>query len=363
MSAVFWIRRKPPEPTPVFDAYWRFAAERQDIFRHRLLGKASTICDPILQRFRFTNAYRASDRTSQFLIRHVLYDADWSWRDSFLRVLLFKLFNRVETWELLATELGPISEATFDQDSMEGVLDRAIARGHHIYSAAYIIPPASTFGARRKHANHLRFVDRLLTERVDEQVGGCGSLREVYNTLLAQPSLGPFLAYQFTIDLNYGPHLAFSEADFVVPGPGARDGLAKCFASFGDLSAEDVIRWTADTQEAQFSARGIQFADLWGRPLQLVDCQNLYCEVGKYARVAHPEFAGIAGRVRIKQHYTPRKEKISAWYPPKWGLNERIRRWLDLASGRELAIDLSVRPRAPVRVVPPEKSAVQTSGK
>jgi 5-hmdU DNA kinase-like protein len=329
MSLAVWIRRKLPRPTTVFDTYWRFAAERQDIFRQRLLGNLWTTGDPILRRFRFTNAYRASDRTSQFLIRSVLYDANWSWRDSFLRSLLFKLFNRIETWELLAAHLGAISAAGFDVNTFEGVLDHAIARGESIYSAAYIIPPASSFGERRKHSNHLRFIARLLTERVDERVAGCRSLRDVYNTLLAQPSLGPFLAYQFAIDLNYGPHLAFSEGEFVVPGPGARDGLAKCFSSFGDLTPEDVIRWTVDTQEAQFAERGVQFDDLWGRPLQLIDCQNLYCEVSKYARVAHPEFLGVAGRVRIKQRFAPRTERLSAWYPPKWGLNAKIRRWLE----------------------------------
>jgi hypothetical protein len=327
-----------PKSTPVFDTYWRFAAQRQEIFRQRLLGEPWAPRDPILQRFRFTNAYRASDRTSQFLIRDVLYDAEWSWRDSFLRALLFKLFNRIETWQLLSRCLGPISEATFDVSSFEAVLDGAIGAGERIYSAAYIIPPASTFGARRKHANHLRFVARLLSERIDQRVISAKSLREVYTTLLAQPSLGPFLAYQFTIDLNYGPHLSFSEGEFVVPGPGARDGLAKCFSSFGDLTAEDVIRWTVDTQEAQFAQRGIQFDDLWGRPLQLIDCQNLFCEVSKYARVAHPEFVGIAGRVRIKQRFAPRTERLSAWYPPKWGLNTKIQTWLEPISTQDTTI-------------------------
>ena len=30
----------------------------------------------------------------------------------------------------------------------------------------------------------------------------------------------------------------------------------------------------------------VEFRDLWGRPLQLIGCQNLFCEVDKYARVA-----------------------------------------------------------------------------
>jgi hypothetical protein len=63
---------------------------------------------------------------------------------------------------------------------------------------------------------------------------------------------------------------------------------------------------------------------LWGRSLQLIDCQNLFCEVDKYARVYHPEIQGRSGRVRIKQHFRPTTTPIDYWYPPKWGLNERV---------------------------------------
>jgi len=59
----------------------------------------------------------------------------------------------------------------------------------------------------------------------------------------------------------------------------------------------------ADIQEEQFARLGLRFRSLWGRPLQLVDCQNLFCEVGKYARRAHSDVGGLAGRTRIKQKY------------------------------------------------------------
>jgi alpha-glutamyl/putrescinyl thymine pyrophosphorylase clade 1 len=328
LTAGIWARRRLPKATTVFDAYWRFAAERQRIFRRRLLGVDWTTNDPVLTRFRFTNAYRASDRTTQFLIERVIYDADRSWKDTFVRVILFKLFNRIETWQLLDGTGSRVCEATLDVARLQRTLDHAVAIGERIYSAAYIIPPASSFGAVRKHTNHLRLLKRMLRDSVDARVGAARSLRECYEILISQPSIGRFLGYQFAIDLNYSPHLNFSEDDFVMPGPGALDGLSKCFSDLGDFAPEDVIRWTADTQREQFEARGIAFDDLWGRPLQLVDCQNIYCEISKYARVAHPEFRGVAGRTRIKQQFVPRGDILTAWYPPKWGLNTRIRDWL-----------------------------------
>src|SRR5215472_18810309 len=90
------------KPTKVFDTYWRFAAERQAIFYRRLEGTpGSWTSDPILQNYRFTNVYRAADRVSQYLIREVQYGVKrpQAYQEVFFRTLLFKIFNRIETWE------------------------------------------------------------------------------------------------------------------------------------------------------------------------------------------------------------------------------------------------------------------------
>jgi NTP pyrophosphatase (non-canonical NTP hydrolase) len=78
----------------------------------------------------------------------------------------------------------------------------------------------------------------------------------------------------------------------------------------------------AERQEIEFARLGLNFQSLWGRRLQLIDCQNLFCEVGKYARVRHPDFGGVSGRTQIKQRFRPNSDPIDYWYPPKWGLNE-----------------------------------------
>lgn len=112
--------------------------------------------------------------------------------------------------------------------------------------------------------------------------------------------------------------------DFVVPGPGAKDGIRKCFADSAGLNEAELIRLMVDNQEREFERLGISFQSLWGRRLQLIDCQNLSCEVDKYARVAHPDVSGISGRTRIKQKFSPTGALVDPWYPPKWGINEKI---------------------------------------
>jgi hypothetical protein len=79
-----------------------------------------------------------------------------------------------------------------------------------------------------------------------------------------------------------------------------------------------------DRQEECFEAAGVDFPTLWGRRLQLIDCQNLFCEIGKYARVAFPQALGISGRTKIKQKFRPSEKAFQPWYPPKWRINDRL---------------------------------------
>lgn len=322
MASPRWIRLGPSRvrATPVFDTYWRFAASRQDLFMLRVAGMPPPWTDdPVLASYRFTNVYRASDRVSQYLIRYVLYDGVQTGEEIFFRTLLFKFFNRIETWEALVENLGTIAWKSFDFERYACVLDTMMARGQPIYSAAYIVPPPA-LGDPRKHRNHLRLLDQMMRERVPQQVEQARSLRGVYEVLLSYPSLGSFLSYQFAIDLNYSTMIDFSEMDFVVAGPGARDGIRKCLADTGGLADEEVIRAVAENADAEFERRGFLFQKLWGRPLQLIDCQNLFCEVDKYARVVHPQLSGRSGRKRIKQRFLPSSSMLPQWYPPKWGI-------------------------------------------
>ncbi|SDS47951.1 hypothetical protein SAMN05216371_0008 [Streptomyces sp. TLI_053] len=309
-------------PTPVFDTYWRFAAVRQQVYLARL-GEvpASAMSDPVLAQHRFTNCFRAADRVSQYLIGEVSYRGDQDWQEVFFRTLLFKVFNKITTWQLLEEHLGEVTWHGYDFLTVDRVLSGAFAAGQRLYSAAYITPPPS-LGEQRKHSNHLRLVEMMMDRGAPERVQEATSMREAYQVLLDFPALGPFLAYQYLIDLNYAAGLSFSEMDFVVPGPGARDGIRKCFGAAASGIEAEVIRYMADTQAEHFARLELSFGGLRGRPLQLIDCQNLFCEVDKYARVVHPDIAGISGRSRIKQLYRADSAPLTAWFPPKWGINQ-----------------------------------------
>lgn len=309
--------------TRVFDTYWRFAWERQEIFMRRVLGGTPPWTeDPILSAHRFTNTYRASDRVSQYLIRHVIYEGSQKPEEVFFRTILFKLFNKIETWERLRRKLGVLTWHAFSFDAYANVLDGLLDEGERIYSAAYIMP-SPAFGSPRKHRNHLRLIEHIMADGAPKKLAKADSLRGAFELLRSYPSLGDFLAFQFAIDINYSELTDFSEMEFVVAGPGARDGVSKCFKDMAGLSEAQIIQVMAERAGDEFKRLGMKFQKLWGRSLQLVDCQNVFCEVSKYARVAHPDVEGESGRTRIKQKFTPCPAPIPQWYPPKWGLTPK----------------------------------------
>ena len=317
------VKMSAPKRSIVYDTYWRFAAERQSIFFKRAEGQMLPWTnDVVLKIFKFTNAYRASDRVSQFLIREVIYKGDQSPNEVLFRILLFKIFNKIETWEELAKKIGEIRYHTFTFEAYDRELAKLKNKGKAIYSGAYIMASGrSTFGHLLKHQNHLALIEKMIVSKLADRIQSLNTLEELYCELKNFPTIGPFLAYQYAIDINYSSLTRFQEMEFVKAGPGAKDGIKKCFTDLRDYSEEDTIKMMADLQEKEFERLGIHFQTLWGRRLQLIDCQNLFCEVDKYARVAHPEVTSISNRVRIKQKFQPTSLKpIEYFFPPKWGL-------------------------------------------
>lgn len=309
------------EPTPVFDTYWKFAALRQGIYEARLAGLPGPwTADPVLRTHRFTNCFRASDRVSQYVIRNVAYCGNNDPDEVIFRILLFKLFNKIDTWRLLVDEFGAPRLADFDPKRYGAVLDDAFGRGQRLYSAAYVMPSAP-FGENRKHRNHLRLLEYMFNDDLVDKLRAAGTMEGAFQTIKSYPGLGVFLAFQFLIDINYSTAVDFDEMEFVVAGPGARDGIRKCFGPESGGHEREIIEYMAASQHEHFARLGLSFQGLFGRPLQLIDCQNLFCEVDKYARVMHPDIAGYSGRTRIKQKYRAVAVPVPAWFPPKWGLD------------------------------------------
>ena len=307
--------------TAVYDTYWEFAYKRQNIFWNRFKQNGEAPEDPILKKYKFTNAYRVNDRVSQYLLRNVIYDSNHNDEDLLFRILLFKVFNKIETWESLSALLGEINYREFDIEQYKKVFEKLRKGKRKIYSGAYIMPSGkSQFGHSFKYENHLELLNSIMKDGLASKVHKCRSLEELYQVLLKYPTLGKFLAFQYAIDINYSELTDFDEMEFVVAGPGACSGIEKCFSDKGSYTNEDIIKYMSWNQWEEFEKRNLPFINLGGRDLKLIDCQNIFCETDKYSRVKHPEIVDKKGRKRIKQLYHPNKSPIQFMYPPKWKL-------------------------------------------
>lgn len=306
----------------VYDLYWYFAYERQNIFWQKLKGNpAPWTKDPILQEYKFCNSYRVNDRVSQYLLKNVIYNGKkYSDEDMLFRIILFKLFNKESTWELLLKNFSDITLSTFDRDKYSKVLESAIKNGESIYNDAYISCANKAFGYNRKHDNHLALLYKMfITDRMQDKIIKCTKMEEAFNIIKSYPLIGNFMAYQLVTDINYSNVVNFSEDEFTVAGPGSIRGIKKCFIDKGDLSNEDIIRYMYEHQDEEFKRLHLDFKRIGNRPLQLIDCQNIFCELDKYCRVKFPNLK--SNRTKIKKRYTPKKDKIEYVYPEKWQID------------------------------------------
>ncbi len=303
----------------VYDLYWYFASERQNIFWKKINGeKAPWTSDAILQEYKFCNSYRVNDRVSQYLLKNVIYtEKEYSKEDMIFRIILFKLFNKESTWELLVNHFKDITLSTFDLEKYSKVLTNAILNGIKIYNDAYISCANKAFGYNHKHDNHLALLQKMfLEDNMQDKILKCKSMEEAFCILKSYPLIGNFMAYQLVTDINYSDVVHFREDEFTVAGPGSIRGIRKCFIDKGTLSNEDIIKYMYEHQEEEFERLHLDFKRIGNRPLQLIDCQNIFCELDKYCRVAFPNLK--SNRKKIKKKYISKEEKIEYIYPKKW---------------------------------------------
>jgi hypothetical protein len=319
--------KRPPVPRPrIYDLYWYFASERQGMFDRRVAGQPGPWTeDPILREFKFCNVFRAADRVSQYMIRDVCYHGEpCTDEDRLFQVTAFRTFSKTATWDTVRSVLGryPVLDDLAD-GSFGSALDTARQRNGGLYTGAFILCATDAYGQSAKHRNHVElFRHMFLHDHLGAKLLEAKSLREVYDLLHGYPLMGDFMSYQTAIDLNYTALMDFSENEFTQAGPGALRGIRKCFMDVGDYTPAEIVLWMTERQADELTRLGLPFGGLWGRPLHAIDCQGLFCETDKYCREAAPELS--SARKRIKARFSPTPEPIRLFFPPKWGVNDKL---------------------------------------
>jgi hypothetical protein len=330
------------KPNENFKYYLNFIAERMNIFwaRHYELEQPHTD-DEIFKNFKFTNVYRSLDRVSQFLISKVIYDTkglanERDTEDIFWRIILFKHFNKPETWLALEAEFGEINLATPIKE-MENYLTH-LAKIQPIYSNAYMLTASfmrnselmaknKLYVGQPKHSAYLQLFKNAL---LDNDMKGMYSILKSQSLAELQTKLesgivavGKFISMQFAIDLNYSLIFNFDENEHIIAGPGAEKGIHRTFSIEGKPDYVEIIKWVTRELPNLMHDYGFgeRFISLPNRMPTLIDMQNCFCETDKYLRGAGivTEGVEVEGK-RIKQVFRPSKEKIDYFFPPKWNV-------------------------------------------
>lgn len=322
--------------------YFYFIQERMNIFWNKLNGGSLPWTnDSILSKNKFTNVYRASDRVSQYLIKNVIYNDEQhlSEKDILFRILLFKIFNKIETWEYLERELKVINTENFNLHKINQLLRKRISVTP-IFSNAYMMT-----GTLYKY-NHLSYKhekwlqmlkDEFFETNLLDRIIEAKSLEHVYILLRKCPLIGDFLAYQYAIDINYSNVVNFSENSFVKAGIGAIRGIKKCFEPLENYTYEDAIKYTHENFVKYQNIFGYNnFKNLFGRNPTLIDIQNCFCETDKYLRVKRPELQ--VDNKRIKQKYKYNNKSFNLFFPPKWNINVKDHKKCSQRNMKELTL-------------------------
>lgn len=323
-----------PSPNENFSYYLYWICERQNIFWKKYNGgKAPWSSDPVFQEGKFCNVYRCLDRVSQYLLKNIIYNGkDYEPEDMFFRILLFKHFNKIETWDALMKEFGDITYNT-GFENIAKFLDELLAEGETIYGSAYIInccfyqfPEYKHIVGLPKHRAHFRiFEDEIFENGHIYDFLNASSLEELFWTFRRMRIYGDFTAQQYAIDLNYSTLFDFDENDFVITGPGSIRGIERTFGKHKNMDYVGVIKWVQQNFTelmADFEKEiNMEFVPLPNRLPTLIDLQSCFCETDKYLRGSGIETEGVKVKgQRIKTKYEPKPTKIEYTFPPKWGI-------------------------------------------
>ena len=190
-----------------FENYFYFAKERMNIFWNRYKGKNPPFSkDPIFQTYKFTNAYRCLDRVSQYLIKDVIYAPEskkLNEESIILRILLFKIFNKIETWQDIEKGLGGlVTVKSFKVDRVNKILKKRMETDS-IFANSYMLT-GMAYGRFKGGDNfnhkHERYIQVLNDEMMDpkfiKSVLRAKGLKDIYESFLGITYVAKFLAMQ-----------------------------------------------------------------------------------------------------------------------------------------------------------------------
>ena len=282
-----------------------FVWERHNAWR----GKP--VLDDVVRTRKFTNVFRVLDRGSQYLLslmNEYNVDPDEDIVNRLALSYLYRQVNRQDTFDAIIESndgyipiFDEVTSAEWIQDVVWPVID---ARPGEFLNGAYIILIMTNDkrNLKDKMADIFPGAQRHLLDVAEED-----DLATRVKLLQKTPGLGPFLSMQIATDLGYCPGEPDQENDFILPGPGARNGVGYLLNEDGKPASLKQARHMIE----MFPVHEMPFLPKsGGRYASLMDVQNVFCEFSKYVRYKE-------GPVQAREPYQ-RKEPFNIIIPEQF---------------------------------------------
>lgn len=304
-------RRKIQEAHPEIDPenlshLYNFIRRRYNIhLRKDVIGDpAPWTKDPVLQKFRFTNVRREHDRESRWLIQNISTNPNLSYEDKLLNSILFRLYNKHQTSELIGMPIHFSDNKNWDPEKYRHLFEDAVKANPKV---VFFTGAFNTGGLKRAlkwylpkgtpgnsmEMRVLYFMDSIISSDLIDRVKSSQTQREVFENLRSCMGIGEFLGYQIFVDMTYIPEFPFSENEFTVAGPGCKLGIDFLFKDRDGMTYEECLFWVRDNLERMFNeclgkpwdCRKV-FWDLpeEDRCFNVMSLENCFCELSKYIR-------------------------------------------------------------------------------
>ncbi|QRW15879.1 hypothetical protein RhiXN_03880 [Rhizoctonia solani] len=300
----------------MLDTMFDWIHRRHELFLRRFEGHPPPWTeDPILRNHRFTNVSRTYDRATQFLINRVINVGDQTHEELFFRMVLFRLFNRISTYEYLERRCGPLTIANFNIPRWSAALTRLQNEGNSLYTGAYQVNWPN-FGAetanKPSHEKHFILIKHMLEDELPEKMRRYKRLKDAFESILLYPSCGQFNSYQLALDLNMLPEVNYDQDTWAPVGPGSMRGLLKMFGP----RDQHWRRLGVDTNQP------IHGPGLCPPRIGLPEIEHGLCEVDKYSRMKYPEIKLGGGKTptTIKHRFKEElaTQPVTRDLPLKW---------------------------------------------
>lgn len=265
--------------------------------------------DKVLQQFRFTNIRREHDRETKWLMEHITSNPELRYEEKLLNIVLFRLFNKHETMELIGapfkfysvpktstTGWNPewyrrIFEAALRQDPDRVFFTGAFISGGMKHALKRYVP--AKYSNSSMNMRVLWFIKTLIDSDFPSKIKQCANQQRVFEHISSYKGIGEFLAYQMFVDMTYIEEFPFSENEFTVAGPGCKMGLDYLFEDKDSMTYEECLFWLRDNLDRLFvemlgkdwDAKKV-FWDLpeEDRCFNVMSLENCFCELSKYIR-------------------------------------------------------------------------------